>query len=445
MRQGADPLVLVVVGVAGALAEERREVAGDVQRLVGVESAGEDADHAHAPDVRVAGGLHDLGHQRARRVTRRACRRLAPAGVNTSGGVCSGGDGKPRTIRSSSSVQPTPVAGADRHHREERRARDGLLQVGDQHVLLDLLAAEVAVHQRLVLGLLDDPLDQLAPPFALEVTGQQPLERGDLGAVADREVERQHLVAVRRLRLREDPVVVGTRVVELGHDDRARHLHLGALAPDLAGRLVDALVGGDHEQGAVGRPQPGAQLPDEVGVAGGVDQVDLGVAVDQRGRRRGTSTAGGCARSPRSRRPWCRPRPTRPGEWRRTTPATSRPGWSCPKSSARPGRRCVSGRAVTPRGRGWLPSVSACRPWVPSRRVVLGPILDPFGRRAPVVVSARWPRSAAGPSASARCRPRSTRCSRTPAPRGRRQGSSPGGAGRGRGTTRPARGARDRP
>ena len=34
----------------------------------------------------------------------------APAGVNTSGGVCSGGDGKPRTIRSSSSVQPTPVA-----------------------------------------------------------------------------------------------------------------------------------------------------------------------------------------------------------------------------------------------------------------------------------------------------------------------------------------------
>jgi hypothetical protein len=72
-------------------------------------------------------------------------------------------------------------------------------------------------------------------------------------------------------------------VVELRHHDGARHLHLGALSPDLAGRLVDALVGRDHEQGAVGRPQPGAQLPDEVGVAGGVDQVDLGVAVDERG------------------------------------------------------------------------------------------------------------------------------------------------------------------
>ena len=111
MRQGADPLVLVVVGVAGALAEERREVAGDVHRdwsgsrvpektrttltrptygslVVFTTSA------TSGPD-----GSHGAG-----------AGRRAGSGVNTSGGVCSGGDGKPRTIRSSSSVQPTPVA-----------------------------------------------------------------------------------------------------------------------------------------------------------------------------------------------------------------------------------------------------------------------------------------------------------------------------------------------
>jgi len=33
-----------------------------------------------------------------------------PAGVNTSGGTCSGGDGKALTHRSNSSGTPTPVA-----------------------------------------------------------------------------------------------------------------------------------------------------------------------------------------------------------------------------------------------------------------------------------------------------------------------------------------------
>ena len=58
-------------------------------------------------------------------------------------------------------------AGAAAHgdHREEGAAGDRLLQILDQHLLVDLFAAEVALHQRLVLGLLDDSLDQRAALF----------------------------------------------------------------------------------------------------------------------------------------------------------------------------------------------------------------------------------------------------------------------------------------
>ena len=61
----ADPLVLVVVGMARGLAEERGEVPGDVHGLVGHQRSGEDPDQAEPADVRVAGGLHDLGDQRS--------------------------------------------------------------------------------------------------------------------------------------------------------------------------------------------------------------------------------------------------------------------------------------------------------------------------------------------------------------------------------------------
>ena len=109
------------------------------------------------------------------------------------------------------------------------------------------------------------------------IAGDQPDQ-----AVALAEVDRQHLVAERLLRRREHPVVVGARVVELGDHDDARHVHVGALAPQRPGRLVDALVGGDHEHRAVGGAQPGAQLAHEVGVPGGVEEVDLDAVVHQR-------------------------------------------------------------------------------------------------------------------------------------------------------------------
>jgi hypothetical protein len=61
------------------------------------------------------------------------------------------------------------------------------------------------------------------------------------------------------------------------------HAHRGALLPERDGRGVHAVHRGDHEQGGVRGPQAGAQFPDEVGVPGGVQQVDLDAFVHQGG------------------------------------------------------------------------------------------------------------------------------------------------------------------
>ncbi len=156
-----------------------------------------------------------------------------------------------------------PDAGlrAHRDHREERRAGDRGLQVLDEHLGGDLLALEVAVHQGLVLGLLDDPLDERAAQVVVGplARGDQAGQGGDLLTgplvIVFGDVQRHHLVAERRLRLGKYAVVVGAGLVELGDDHGPRHADVRALAPQRAGAVVDAVVGRDHEQGAVGGPE----------------------------------------------------------------------------------------------------------------------------------------------------------------------------------------------
>ena len=98
---------------------------------------------------------------------------------------------------------------------------------------------------------------------------------------------------------------------------------------------------GDDEQRGVGGAQPGAQLADEVAVAGGVDQVDLDAVVQQRrdGQRdralladRGRVVVADRAAVDRR---------CRPGGSRRCAPAAPRPGSSSPTRRARPGPRCA--------------------------------------------------------------------------------------------------------
>ncbi len=182
-------------------------------------------------------------------------------------------------------MQPTPLVAQTGSHRVEGPGGHRLLEVRQQRLLADLLAGEVAVHQPLVLGLLDDRLDQRVAAYVVARGVEQVADPGHRAALVDGDQHRHHLVAERRLRRRHHAVVVGAGMVELGHHDGARHAHLGALAPQVSGRLVDRLVRGDDEERRVGRPEAGPHLAAEVGVPGGVEEVHLGARVHQRGHR----------------------------------------------------------------------------------------------------------------------------------------------------------------
>ena len=284
-----------------------------MHRAVGVESAGEDPDQTDPADVRVAGRLDDLGHQRSVGVAGQRVGRAAGRGEDLRAGVF-GRRREPPHDHVEQLGAADPRRGADREHREERAACDRPLEIGDEQGFVHGLAAEITVHQAVVLGLLDDALDQGGALLGLDLgvrrgrgAGQgdaglrvavmvvvelveQADQSGDLVALGHRQEQREDLVAERILRLGEDAGVVGAGVVELRDHHRPGHPHVGALVPEPNGRVVDPLVGRDHEQGAVRRPQPGPQLTDEVGVSGSVDQVDLGAGVHQRrhGERHGT-------------------------------------------------------------------------------------------------------------------------------------------------------------
>ena len=275
VREGTEALVLVMVLVAGVVGEEGGEVSRDVYGDVGDEGAGEDPDDAHPADVLVTAGAHDLGHQRPLGIAADGTGGGTGRGVGLRRGVLERGREAPHAQVEQLDATAT-VGGADGQHREQTSPGDRLLEVTDEEVLVDLLAAEVALHQRLVLGLLDHRLDQgsaaVVVALAEQVRDPFPGRHGD----------GQHPVTERLTCAAEGRVEVCARVVELADHHRAGHLHRGALVPQLTGAHVHGLVGGDHEESAVCCPQPGAHLTDEVGVTRRVEQVDLAAAVHHR-------------------------------------------------------------------------------------------------------------------------------------------------------------------
>ena len=155
-----------VVGVAGRRSARRtvvtrREVAGDMHCRVGRDGPGEHPHQADAAHVRIRGGLDDLGEQRSGRITRQAVAGLALLGEHLGERVLGRGrEAGSDDLQQFEGAEPGGAAHGD--HWEERPPRHCLLEIIDQHRRVDLLAAEVALHQRLVLGLLDDSLDQPA-------------------------------------------------------------------------------------------------------------------------------------------------------------------------------------------------------------------------------------------------------------------------------------------
>ena len=154
-RPGA--FVEIVLGVPGLVLRmtgEAGEVAADMHRNVGQQGAGEHPHHRDPTDVGVGRGLHHLGDQRPVRA----------AGQRFSGRTGRGVDGRQdmfdghREAPADHLEQLGDAESGGRYagqHGVEGAAGDRGLQVVDDGVEADLLAAEVAVQQAVVLGLGD--------------------------------------------------------------------------------------------------------------------------------------------------------------------------------------------------------------------------------------------------------------------------------------------------
>ena len=92
--------------------------------------------------------------------------------------------------------------------------------------------------------------------------------------LAERELQRHDAAAEGGAELLEHTVEVGPLLVLLVDEDHAGHAQLGAAPPQHLGLDLDPLDGAHHEDGQVGDRQRRLHLRHEVGVAGGVDDVD---------------------------------------------------------------------------------------------------------------------------------------------------------------------------
>ncbi len=307
-RQRADPLVDVMVLVPAVL----QAVPGDMHRLVGAQGAGEDPYERDPADVRIGGGLDHLGHQRAVRI----------AGQLRAGGAVDAGHGRRGTLSGSGEAAgdqlqqlhgaqalPGAVGGRRRgQYGMEGAPGDRRLQIPDERFDVDLLAAQIAVHEGLVLALGDDPLDQAVTrlldqrqlllgrraldPFPRRVVedplGQQPDQARHRGVpvgprrAVQRQIQRQHrigVLAAEGLLARPDHLAeVGPGRLQVGDDQRPRHTDRRAFVPDHPGRPGHAVRRRNDEKGRVRRTQTGPQFPDEIRIPGGVQHIDLDAA-----------------------------------------------------------------------------------------------------------------------------------------------------------------------
>ena len=98
-----------------------------------------------------------------------------------------------------------------------------------------------------------------------------------VGALADRDLDRDDLGGEARLDALVDAVEVGVLLVQHRDDEEHGILPRDGLAEHDLGADLDAGRGGDDDERAVGGGESGDRVAQEVGVARGVDEIDLGV------------------------------------------------------------------------------------------------------------------------------------------------------------------------
>ena len=196
--------------------------------------------------------------------------------------------------------------------REDVAVVGALLERVDDLVVGDLLALEVALHQRL--GVLGDLVHQLLAVL-LGLVGELVRDR-DLRAVAvgvvlvglhvhevdqaaqlvlgaDRDLGGDDVRAERLLERVERAEEVGPLAVEHVHVDQPRDAQLLRALPQPARGDLDAHHAVDDEDRGLAHAQRAERVGDEAGLAGRVDQVDLDVAPLEGGQRRRDGHAAG--------------------------------------------------------------------------------------------------------------------------------------------------------
>ena len=106
----------------------------------------------------------------------------------------------------------------------------------------------------------------------------------EVGLVPDRQLDRRHAGAERRPDLGQRAVEVGALPVELVDHDHPRHAEPGGRPPGVLGLGLHAVGRADHDDGQVDVGQGRDHLAGEVGVPGGVEEVDLDPVDRERGQ-----------------------------------------------------------------------------------------------------------------------------------------------------------------
>lgn len=203
----------------------------------------------------------------------------SPSPFRKSGGLASSGLGSKLTITSSSSSTPAPLR-AEQTHRDQvpftQRLFQRCVQFGGVHVAVVEVAVEpglVHVHH-----LLHQRAVRVVHAAEVAVAGTVEEAVHHLGGAGVGQVHRQAFLAEGGLDLRQQAGQVDAGHVDLVDDDEPVHVAGGGIVHHAHGHGLDADGGVDDHGRGFHRFQCGQALAQEVGAAGGVDEVDACLA-----------------------------------------------------------------------------------------------------------------------------------------------------------------------
>ncbi len=250
--------------------------------------------------------------------------------------------------------------------REDLAVVGALLERVDDLLVGDLLALQVALHQRV--GDFADLVHQL---LAVLLRAARPARRGSgsrssprarpeswrKAFMSTRSITPSHARARSRsgsrsrptcgpkalLELLERAEEVGALAVEHVHEQHPRDVELGRPRPQAARGDLDAHHRVDDEHGRLAHAQRAERVGDEARLAGRVEQVDLALPPLERAERRRDRHLPRLLVGVGVRHGACRRAPSPAGWSRRPRTAAPRAARSCRPRDGRRGRRCESG------------------------------------------------------------------------------------------------------